>query len=271
MRSPGSYMATPDGRAQDDELVFWGEWEPQSDVAPISSPVTAGPQWLHNPYYVRPTAYSGDGWGLQNTDPFAFGDRFLYTLCKQIQKRTLRNGTRAWRPTVMRDLAPGSLVLFGAPKPKEKAFLLDTVFVVGEGEGMLHTPARWPNLLTSGRISDTYADVTMRAGCDWDYGVELRLYEGATPESPVGEMFSFAPCSPATDPVRGFRRPVIQLNQKFNGKRIFTPTLPMGLKSTCAVPLETLTELWRDVVTQVTERDGLELGIRFALPPARDA
>src|SRR5450759_1044192 len=83
LQERGSYLKTPDAAAQTGELVFWGEWEPESEGKKIVSPLPDGPCWVHRPYYVRPESYRGDGsclrsGGLQNTDPFVFGDRFLY-------------------------------------------------------------------------------------------------------------------------------------------------------------------------------------------------
>ncbi len=57
-----------------------------------------------------------DGGWRQNTDPLVFGDHFLYSNCRQRQ-----NGK-------MRDLAHGSLVLFGSKLGGQ--FVLDTLFVV---------------------------------------------------------------------------------------------------------------------------------------------
>ena len=104
-------------------VVFWGEWEPESEGEPIASTGPDGPRWIHRPYYVRPTSYPGD---LQNTDPFVFGDRFLYTLCRQTKPISGHA-----RPTFLRDLAPGSLILFGSLKGGD--FVLDTALVVAEG------------------------------------------------------------------------------------------------------------------------------------------
>ena len=55
LRSSGEYVAAPGDAAVKDDLVFWGEWEPESDVEPVGgSYVRYGPEWLHTPYYVRP-------------------------------------------------------------------------------------------------------------------------------------------------------------------------------------------------------------------------
>jgi hypothetical protein len=47
----------------------------------------------------------------------------------------------------LRDLTPGSLILFGSPK-KAVGFVLDTVFVVAD-EGVLHEPLRQGRLTLS--------------------------------------------------------------------------------------------------------------------------
>src|SRR5436190_7122557 len=42
------------------DLVFWAEWEPESEGEPIASPQPDGPRWLHRPYYVAPASYPGN-------------------------------------------------------------------------------------------------------------------------------------------------------------------------------------------------------------------
>ncbi len=251
LRVPGEYLTARDGWAQADDLLFWGEWEPESDVSPIAAPVAAGPKFLHQPYYVRPRAYPGD---LQNTDPFVFGDHFLYTLCRQ----TKPIGGRA-RPTFLRDLAAGSLILFGSFKGG--GFVLDTAFVVADG--ILHDAESWPSSLC-GLISDTYADVTMRPTYQTAWPHQLRLYCGATPATRLEGMFSFAPCLPVGVGSSGFARPTVAL------KDIITPGLMMGVKATRGVSLDALVALWNSVVKQVLDQE-LALGTRFDTPERRDS
>ena len=236
-----------------EELVFWGEWEPESEVEPIAPSLVSGPRWLHLPYYVRPPAYPCERGELQNTDPFVFGDRFLFTLCRQT--KPFRGHPR---PTFLRDLAPGSLILFGSLKRGE--FVLDTAFVVAEG--LLHDFTTWPTLL-AGRISETYVDVTMRPTYQTPWPHQLRLYSGATYEEPVESMFSFVPCLPSKFGSGGFSRPSIRLDG------VITPGLMMGAKATRGLSLERLRELWQEVAAQVVEQD-LALGIEFALPARRN-
>jgi hypothetical protein len=232
-------------------VVFWGEWEPESEGEPIASTVPDGPRWIHRPYYIRPASYPGD---LQNTDPYVFGDRFLYTLCRQT--KPIRGQAR---PTFLRDLAPGSLILFGSLKGGD--FVLDTALVVAEG--VLHDSLRWSTAL-AGRVSETYADVTMRPTYQTAWPHELRLYGGATLAEPIAGMFSFAPCLLSTLAPKGFARPAIRL------KEVITPGLMMGAKATRHLSVERVKELWDSVVAQVIEQK-LALGVRFDLPPRRSA
>jgi hypothetical protein len=246
----GEYVPAADAAPVANELVFWGEWEPESAVEAIANPVgSGGPRWLHRPYYVRPASYSGRH---QNTDPFVFGDHFLYTLCRQT--KPIRGHQR---PTFLRDLAPGSVILFGSLKRRE--FVLDTVFVIAEG--VLHNFDTWPETL-AGRISETYADVTIRPTYQTRWPHDLRLYSGATPAVQLGGMFSFAPSLSAELGWEGFARPAIRLDE------VVTPGLMMGAKRTSNLSLERLKELWDAVVAQVIDQD-LALGTRFDLPPRR--
>jgi hypothetical protein len=252
LRSSGEYVDEPGAAPAKADLVFWGEWEPESKVEPIAQPgVWDGPQWLHTPYYIRPDSYWPDGQGLQNTDPFVFGDHFLYTLCKQ---------SKEGRPTFLRDLAAGSLILFGSHKGGE--FILDTALVVAEG--VLHDFDNWTSALL-GHVTEIYEDVTIRPAYEGFGEHELRLYKGATREEPIGGMFSFVPCLPIDVGRAGFARPSIRLPR-------INPDLKQGMKGkeTHSLSLEQVKELWDAVVKQVLEQN-LVLGTRFALPPRRDA
>ena len=254
MRVEGQYVERPGARVVAGEVVLWGEWEPQSEVTVIADRIPGGPRWLHRPFYVRPDVYTRDGMALQNTDPFVFGDRFLYTLCRQ------------WRvsrgqPTVLRDLPSGSLILFGSLK--SGSFVLDTALVTDAG--VQHDLQTWPSVLASA-VSETYKDVTMRPTYQWgaDKELRLRLYSGATPAQPIGGMFSFAPSLPVSACPTGFARPSIRLDG------FVTPGLMMGFKTTHDLAPDQIKDLWQRVVTQVVHH-ALALGTRFELPERRDA
>ena len=71
-----------DGCRRNGELYAWGEWEPESDLVRELRQPGADPQYpryLWNPYYVP----RDDIRGLHNTDPFIFGESFLYSNCRQ--------------------------------------------------------------------------------------------------------------------------------------------------------------------------------------------
>jgi hypothetical protein len=245
----GSYLDGNDSPLQTAKLSLWGEWEPESEGEPIDRPLRNGPHWVHRPYYVRPASYTGN---LQNTDPFIFGDQFLYTLCRQTKSI---NGHK--RPTVFRDLAPGSLILFGSLKSGD--FVLDTLFVVSEG--VLHDSSSWPNVL-AGIVSESYVDVTLRPTYQTERPHPLRLYKGATFADPFQGMFSFVPCMPVASGPKGFPRPAIRLPD------VITSSLPIGAKVTRNLSVESVKKMWSRVEKQVLEQ-GLALGIRFELPPRR--
>lgn len=250
LRLAGGYVEDATSGEVEDELVCWAEWEPESKVEEIRLRVPGGPRWMHLPYYVRPDSYVRHDQVLQNTDPFVFGDTFLYTLCRQWRSST-------GRPTLLRDLSPGSLILFGSSKGGE--FVLDTAFVTAHS--VRHDFDSWPSVL-EGRVSETYTDVTMRPTYQWGKGPELRLYWGATIEKPVNGIFSFVPCLPATVASHGFARPAIYVEAAVN------PNLMMGFKATHGLTCAEIKALWGSVSRQVVDQ-GLALGTHFALPRRR--
>jgi hypothetical protein len=249
LSSGGLLAAGPRDEPREGDIAFWGEWEPESQVDPILERVPGGPRWLHRPYYVRPDSYRRDGQVLQNTDPFVFGDTFFYTLCRQVKPRD-----GVWRPTFLRDLAPGSLILFGSLKGGE--FVLDTVYVVAGG--VLHDSRSWESAL-AGMIPGVYADVTMRPSYEWGDPGKLRLYRAAMYSNPLNGMFSFVPALPLDESEFGFARPAISL------PGVVTPGLMMGAKRTRDLTLDQLRGLWDEVVAQVLAQ-GLQLAVRIALP-----
>jgi hypothetical protein len=166
-----------------------------------------------------------------------------------------RNATN--RPSLLRDLEPGSLILFGSCKGGQ--FVLDTAFVTDEG--IRHDHDAWSALLTD--LPAPYVDVTMLATYAWGPGAELRLYSGATRRQPTNGMLSFAPCLPADIGAQGFARPSIRLDG------LITPNLKMGFKSSRDLSARDVRQLWDRVTEQVVRQD-LALGTRFAMPQKHD-
>ena len=246
LKSGGRYLDR--GQPNEGEVVFWGEWEPESRVIDrYVDRVPDGPHFVYEPFFVE----HSDGVWRQNTDPFVFGERFHYTGCLQHTRRG---------PTQLRFLSPGSLVLFGSCRDKSR-FVVDTVFVVSEF--IDHSARDWEQML-DGRVSTTYRKVTLEP---WyrgspPQGQSHRLYFGATPENAVGEMFSFFPCRPYEENGHGFARPEVHI------PGFITRHLMQGKKMARDLSLAEIGELWEQVVRQV-DSQGLALGTYAELPPQR--
>jgi hypothetical protein len=246
LKSRGRYITG--GEAREGEILFWGEWEPESRVlARYSDRVADGPHFLYEPFFVD---HRESAW-RQNTDPFVFGERFHYTGCLQ--------HTRLG-PTQLRFLAPGSLVLFGSCREKSR-FVVDTVFVVSDHVD--HSAGDWEQALDR-KVAVVYRKVTLEP---WYHGSvpekqSHRLYFGATPEKPVAGMFSFFPCRPSDQRERGFARPEIHI------PGFITRHLSQGKKIARDLSLREMGELWEQVAEQV-ESQGLALGTHAELPPER--
>jgi|Deesub1362B_J571_1020462.scaffolds.fasta_scaffold02121_4 hypothetical protein len=242
LQSKGRYIS--DNRIEEGNILFWGEWEPESRVIKkIDKPIPNGPRYIYEPYYRIPKSYHG----LKDTDPFVFGNPFYYTACQQYAKKN---------PTQLRNLSRGSVILFGSCVNQN--FVLDTVFVVNDW--INHNKNNYKNVL-KGKISEVYADVTL-SPLYQELSAEsksYRLYFGATFYSPLKGMFSFFPCLPCDDNPKGFARPIIKI------KNIITNDLRQGRKITVMKNIDEVTILWNNVVKQVTKK-GLKLGIFAQLP-----
>lgn len=243
MKNPGIYLKNNSKITSD--LVFWGEWEPQSDIIQkLKVKKKEEPHYLYQPYF----SVLQHNQFLQNTDPFIFGDNFYYVCCQQATKRGF---------TQLRFLESGSVILLGSCLNKK--FILDTVFVVDryyEIESLTQI---------SQYVSDTYVDVTLRhiLSCTpprpdkCNTNQNFRLYVGATFDNPINEMFSFFPCLPYSDLINeGFSRPLIKI------PNVISDLKNQGYKLTRNCNLR---QLWQQTKNQV-EQVGLEIGIHSELP-----
>ena len=252
MASPGTWRDSLDAPTQKGEIVFWGEWEAASTVEPVETRVPGGPEWLHRPFF-EGLDNAPPGAIRQNTDPFVFGDRFLYTYCRQPSNRNLR------------ELADGSLILFGsmAGPSKQRKFVLDTVLVVAES--VAHTRKTYA-AEAAARTNDVFRLTTLDPMYQKEPGnrrtTDARLYLGATADNPLNGIFSFVPCLPAKAG-GSFARPAIDLPYPFIN--------PNRAQQAATIPIDDpaeLRRLWRDVVRQVIA-SGCALGLTVALPSAR--
>lgn len=245
IKAPGRWRTSVDLGEEDEigELTFWGEWEPPSQlVTELTQPDNRYPGYLVKPILASPP----DSPDTQNTDPFVFGDHFLYSNCRQ---HTRRGPLRTQR------LAPGSMILFGSCLKGE--FVVDTVFVVARGQALTSQTA-WDL-----DVNKAFATATLDLLYPRHQDLDFRLYEGATPSDPVGGMFSFVPCLPYNQAPQGFARPPIYLDPVVN------PRNRQGLKYTRVNSLDEMRRLWEQVVEQVLD-EGLALGIRIAAPLRTD-
>ena len=229
-----------DGRVHCGGLWAWGEWEAQSElVRNLDASGGLGlPRHLWRPYYVIPqNGYKR----LHNTDPFIFGERFLYSNCKQPSRPGLRR------------LGRGSVIAFGS---KQGGWVLDTVLVVANH---VDYAAREARLALADEVPEAFLAVTAGPLADNPEEATLRLYRGATPNDPVNGMFSFFPAMPAGQDA-GFNRPGVELDARY-----FTKTLPQNYKRSCDLSADILRALWEQLAAQVRGA-GLVLGTYAELP-----
>jgi hypothetical protein len=245
MRTAGT-SCDAQGAAHHGEILLWGEWEPPSKVEEIRASGPSYPQYLHRAFLEPRAEFAGH----QNTDPFVFGDEFLYTGCQQWRGKPHGN------PVQLRYLLPGSLILFGSCAGDR--FLLDTVFVVRDF--IDHDRGDYQDVLRSA-VPDAYWTVTLGP---WYSGPpdgrSFRLYRGASPANAVNGMFSFFPCRPADGASSsGFPRPDLSELSCVN------PRLRQGWHATKLVNVAEAANVWHSV-RQAVLAQGCELGVRAAIP-----
>jgi hypothetical protein len=248
MFTRGDYRVTPDGPSSSGFFTFWGEWEADSTAQPMDGPRGEGfPQWLQEPFLRDPPDHDPP----QNTDPFVFGDRFLYTFCRQGKFSELRS------------LEPGSVILFGSYRGG--GFCLDTCFVVAKR--IPHTYASHRSALNE-VVPSEFFTTTLEPMYGWarhdprTARETFALYLGATVDEPVDGMFSFVPCLGADPEPHGFARP------RLENCEVITPKLAMAIRANQQLAASRIPEFWRWTVDSVVGR-GLGLGTRVTMPPRR--
>jgi hypothetical protein len=246
------------GDVAEAELVYWAEWEPPSEVVGTWPPSGDLPCWLHRPYWVRPTTSTA----RQNTDPWVFGRRMLYSNCGQ-----LASGNPNW----LQRLPRGSVVCFGSKRHGE--FCLDTVFVVASS-------APWDPADDVPEVDDAFAVCTVEsvraslAASDGGVGCSPRpscrpgrrfmLYRGATYDDPVEGMYSFIPARRADSNEPRYARPALQLPDRIN------PASSRGPRgSTMPLAIDDLHQAWNEVRLQVLAAN-LVTATYLATPPEGD-
>ena len=243
-------------------LRAWGEWEPESKLVCKFDPKNGGrhhPNYVWTPYWIPRNTYRC----LHNTDPFIFGNCFLYSNC----------GQSAESKKGLKQIGQGSVIAFGSGKKIEgkRKWVLDTVLVVRDS--FRYDPLN-PREVLEGKVPDEFLEVTGGPLVAWaedpregsasapcaPESERLRLYRGATPDDPINEMFSFFPAIPA-DGESTFARPVVSLDDKYFTSGNWQAPKGAG-HDHCP---DTIRDLWGSLVTQVRE-DGLVLGTRAEMP-----
>jgi hypothetical protein len=230
------------GCGDETDIVFWGEWEAPSFVVHRWPRARGLPTVLHRPCVADPPPGP-----RQNTDPWVFGESFLYSNCKQLNARPLRS------PSALQRLDRGSIILFGSAS--DGRFVLDTLFVVGEAA------AKFTPIDGGLDVDPTFQLCTIDSLTKDDTATaSLTLFRGATPANPTDGMFSFVPCKEATATPERFERPAIHLPGVVNP---ISKQSPSGAKIDRS--LAERQEAWATVVHQV-EAAGLSLGADLAQP-----
>lgn len=286
LETTAQYIDHNNGR-QRGEILFWGEWEPESlarVITPSPAKGTDLPRNIHNPLLITnikgkviTSPYKIDNKGRklirQNTDPFVFGDDFYYSICKQASFTSLKN------------LAPGSIILFGSTINQNQPnayFALDTVFVVRESKPY--------NIQTydadlKDYITNEYAEImgfdylrqninNIQNSC-FSVNNSYTCYKGATYLKRVNNMYSFVPCVISSKYPQGFERIKITAKDFDNiglpmpGTGIFTDNLNTTPKIN-TMDINNNKKIWdklRAIVHQQNCLEGVQMDYRHIIVP----
>jgi hypothetical protein len=235
MVSPGDYRTTVDGSHVHGEVGFWCEWEAVSryeDEAGFEAHRPVAPVRTQWP---RPIP--------QNTDPFVFGDCFLYTFCRQTP-----------RAKQLHMLGPGSVIVFGSVL--HHRFVCDTVLVVEQA--VSHTRSNWASVL-EGLVPEEFVITTLEPMYAWRPPEDRRytLYVGATSTTPIDGMFSFVPCRAAE--AGRFKRPAV------DDVPGLSPGNARAVSFNSSIAPNEVKDRWRQLAESVLAQ-GLALGTHIELP-----
>lgn len=232
-------------------LVFWGEWEPPSNVRELEShPTKFFPQWLHTPYLPSVLPKSSEyQQSYQNTDPCVFDGQFKYFVCKQFKPRNKSL-------TPLAKLEKGSLILFGSTgyqNTKDAFFQLDTVFVVSN---YLEYDISDPNALANDSLG-AYRNYVFKMAFPnpANFSLKLRLYFGATFQNSIEGMYSYSPSQLWNNQTEGFPRVALR------DMDFITNNLNAAPKVT-EVSMRTVIEFWKRV-REISRENGCVEGIKF--------
>lgn len=236
------------------EVGLWSEWEPPSYCGMFEHK-HADQRMLPRAWHV-PLINTQAPNNAQNTDPWIFGERMRYAICRQGRNRMLRN------------LEPGSVIFFGSVMQRDECgtkvpdlnFFLDTVFVV-------QSPHSWGNHPTLDvpeeadpdplHISHSLRQLRERVA----FG-GLTLYNGSmlSPHRRTSP-FCWSPCKPVEDDPSGVRFARPRINQLFGVK------FPHKMLGYSDLPVS-VAEAWQTVAAHCSSL-GLSMAASVALDSPR--
>lgn len=224
-------------------LTFWGEWEGPSLFWRIDSPGRPLASVVHAPF--RPAEVPTSS--VQNTDPMVFGDAFIYSNCRQANRKVLRG------------LPEGSLILFGRLGKKqgtlEPFFALDTCLVVDRVQSL---PARPFEETSYG--SDIAEDTALCALYTEGARGDLVVHTGRTKAQ--ADVFSFVPAQISVQAPSLFARP--ELRPEGGLEDVISPGT-QAIKVTHDLSDADRDAIWNAVVQQIVSQ-GCALGYHAAEP-----
>lgn len=242
----------------ENKLAFWDEWEAQSKIKVINKGNKGAPRYFNFPFLDISVPKR-----FHTTDPFVFGERFRYFICRQQACFNL-----------LPNLSPGSIILFGSNINRH--FCLDTLFVVSEIK--MHYTLYDIKLFASQLNKDAfyYAGIepvmfnakcveekNEEGGCLKFPDLKLTCYQAVSydEKESYNGIFSFAPCKyyEEENPIKSvFVQPEINLE-------FISPTMTRGIKA-IEVSYDKVQAYWSNIVEQI-RNSNLGLGVRFKMPP----
>lgn len=286
----GAYLAslqnnTQVNSIQTGKIMFWGEWESESTFTRIGNHDRerrndALPMNIHEPkcfvndifteiaekHAISEISCSAFFKNKQNTDPYVFGNQFMYSCCKQNGRNPLK------------DLQKGDLIIFYGQKGKKNSgnyrCYIDTVFVVGGIVGKGKYEDMMPSLLRDPRISDQFlykVILPIVYGNKGSLGKNAEekgyvLYYGATYDNPAGGMFSYFPCM--IDKKDGFQRFECEpfdrhkVGEKSTGRKCYPDN---NVSANTYETQEEVADLWKKLTDSILHA-GYCLGIKATEP-----
>jgi hypothetical protein len=242
---------------EEGELVFWGEWEAQSEIERINRGNPNPPNYLNRPF-INPAVPNR----THNTDPYVFGDKFRYIICKQ-----------GYFHYVLTNLEPYSIILFGSSINGQ--FCIDTVFVVSNDKTN-YTVNTIENLFPLENRGQYYHASVNPIYDEFEYNrnaqsedfcrindqKEYTFYKAVNflDRQNYNGLYSYVPCKVYNEQNFIFRQPAITLDFINDEQR-------QGINSKdCS--LKEIVSYWNEITNQIQNKN-LKQGTYFKTPELR--